>query len=199
MLQCAVCSKNQNLMACTACRGIFYCGKDHQKEHWKTHKPTCGKIQEAAKAGVFKETIQAGQEGNKPPTNSAVKVNYVGKFADGRVFDKSEGRGPFEFHIGHGEVIKGWDVGVAQMTVGEKAVLYVSSEFAYGNRGAGNAIPPNSPLIFEVELLSFGPATHSHDHDHDHDHEHEHEHDHDHDHHDHDHEHDHDHDHDHHH
>ena len=81
-------------------------------------------------------------------------VHYTGRLTDGTVFDSSVTRGtPFEFPLGGGMVIKGWDLGVLGMKVGEKRILTIPSDLGYGARGAGSAIPPNATLIFEVELL----------------------------------------------
>jgi len=82
-----------------------------------------------------------------------VSVNYKGTLADGKVFDQSYGRGPFDFPLGGGQVIKGWDEGVAGMKVGGKRQLHIPSALAYGPRGAGGVIPPNADLVFDVELL----------------------------------------------
>ncbi len=74
--------------------------------------------------------------------------------SNGQKFDASRDRGrPFQFTIGVGQVIKGWDAGVMQMSLGEKAMLRITSDFGYGARGAGGVIPPNADLNFEVELL----------------------------------------------
>ena len=94
-------------------------------------------------------------KGSKPTVNQNVKVHYTGKLLDGTVFDSSVERGePFEFTLGAHQVIPGWDEGIALMSKGEKGVLYIPYNLAYGERQAG-PIPPYSNLIFEVELLDF--------------------------------------------
>lgn len=83
-----------------------------------------------------------------------VTVHYRGTLLNGTVFDESYKRGqPFVFNLGAGQVIKGWDQGVAGMKVGGKRRLTIPADLAYGSRGAGGVIPPNAALIFEVELL----------------------------------------------
>ena len=98
--------------------------------------------------------------GKEALAGANVTVHYTGwlyrplaKNSRGKQFDSSVGRGPFDFPLGKGMVIKGWDQGVAGMKVGGKRTLIIASELAYGKRGAGSAIAPDSDLIFDVELL----------------------------------------------
>lgn len=95
-------------------------------------------------------------KGPKPGYKQMVKVHYTGKLLDGRVFDSSVERGePIEFQLGVGQVIPGWDEGIALMSKGEKGILYIPYNLAYGARQAGELITPYSNLIFEVELVDF--------------------------------------------
>jgi FKBP-type peptidyl-prolyl cis-trans isomerase len=107
----------------------------------------------AAFAGVTKTIIKKGT-GPSPRAGQIVVVHYVGTFTAGKKFDSSRDRGqPFKFTLGAGQVIRGWDEGVATMKVGEKARFRITPDYAYGSSGAGDVIPPNATLIFEVELL----------------------------------------------
>ncbi len=92
-------------------------------------------------------------DGQEATAGKRVSVNYRGTLEDGKEFDSSYGRSPFSFPLGAGQVIKGWDEGVAGMKVGGKRRLVIPPELGYGTRGAGGVIPPNATLIFEVELL----------------------------------------------
>ena len=99
------------------------------------------------------EILQEGT-GEEAKNGDSVSVHYTGRFEDGTKFDSSLDRGvPFSFKLGAGEVIKGWDIGVLGMKVGEKRKLTIPSDLAYGENGMPGAIPPKATLIFEVELL----------------------------------------------
>ncbi|KAI6030950.1 hypothetical protein F5J12DRAFT_316898 [Pisolithus orientalis] len=104
--------------------------------------------------GVTIERITPGDGKTFPKKGDKVKIHYVGTLLNGNVFDSSRDRGlPFETDIGVGKVIKGWDEGVPQLSLGEKAFLIATPDYAYGARGFPPVIPPNATLKFEVELL----------------------------------------------
>lgn len=100
------------------------------------------------------ETTQEGTGDRVTKNGDKISVHYTGKLEDGTKFDSSVDRGtPFEFTIGQGQVIAGWEKGLLDMKVGEKRILTIPSDMGYGAQGAGGVIPPNATLIFEVELM----------------------------------------------
>jgi FKBP-type peptidyl-prolyl cis-trans isomerase FkpA len=105
-------------------------------------------------SGLEIEDVVVGS-GATAKSGQKVTVEYTGWLddQDGKKFDSSRGRAPFTFLLGKGQVIKGWDEGVQGMKVGGKRILTIPSTLGYGSRGAGNIIPPNATLCFEVELL----------------------------------------------
>ena len=114
------------------------------------------KVMEPIKDGLIIEDIVVGT-GEEAVSGKRVTVDYAGTLENGTKFDSSYDRGtPFSFNLGAGEVIEGWDKGVAGMKVGGKRKLVIPSALGYGERGAGGVIPPNATLIFEVELLAVG-------------------------------------------
>lgn len=108
--------------------------------------------------GVEKDVIKPGDGVHFPKRGDQLTMHYTGTLSTGgKQFDSSVSRGtPFQFVIGIGQVIKGWDEGVMEMSLGEKATLKITSDYGYGARGAPGAIPPNADLNFEVELLAIG-------------------------------------------
>lgn len=103
--------------------------------------------------GVYVKTVKKGN-GDKVEPLQTVKVNYTGRFVDGTVFDRSDDDEPFEFTVGAGQVIPGWDAVVSTMKVGDKVTVLIPSELAYGDGSrTGGAMPPYSPLVFDIELL----------------------------------------------
>lgn len=104
--------------------------------------------------GVDVQTIQPGNGQHFPQNGQTVVVHYTGTLQNGSKFDSSRDRGkPFEFKIGLGQVIRGWDEGVAKMSIGQRANLIISPDYGYGAAGVGGVIPPNATLLFDVELL----------------------------------------------
>jgi FKBP-type peptidyl-prolyl cis-trans isomerase len=107
-------------------------------------------------SGLQYEDTRAGA-GPAARAGDQVTVHYTGWLTDGRKFDSSRDRGqPFAFGLGKGQVIAGWDEGVAGMQVGGVRKLTIPSRLGYGEFGAGGVIPPNATLVFEVELLGVG-------------------------------------------
>jgi len=103
-------------------------------------------------SGLYLQDVQVG-EGAEATAGFVVRVHYTGLFPDGTSFDSSVGRDPFSFSLGGGQVIAGWDEGVAGMKEGGRRLLVLPYQLAYGEAGAGGVIPPHATLVFEVELL----------------------------------------------
>lgn len=102
--------------------------------------------------GVYYQDVQVGT-GTVAIAGRPVTVHYTGWLPNGTQFDSSRGKSPFAFTLGAGEVIRGWDEGVAGMKVGGRRKLVIPAALGYGETGAGADIPPNSTLVFDVELL----------------------------------------------
>lgn len=103
--------------------------------------------------GVIKKMIKAGED-LMPQNGQECRVHYEGRLEDGSVFDSSYDRGdPLTLSVGTGQVIKGWDLGIAKMKLGEKAELHIKSEYGYGEQGSPPTIPGGATLIFKVELV----------------------------------------------
>ena len=131
----------------------------------RTRRPRCPKVVPTPKgdaittaSGLTYIVTRRSQE-RQPQPGDTVQVNYTGLLGSGAKFDSSLDRGqPFEFPLGKGRVIKGWDEGIAKLRVGEQATLIIPPQIGYGERGAGGVIPPNATLIFLVELVGIKEA-----------------------------------------
>ncbi len=140
-----------SLIACKNQKSMTQSEKENQiiEDYLKDNKIK-GKPQES---GLFYIETLAGT-GDQAQKGDVVSVHYTGKLLDGTKFDSSLDRNePFEFNLGAGQVIKGWDEGIALMKEGGKATLVIPSRLGYGSREIPGVIPANSILIFEVELL----------------------------------------------
>jgi peptidylprolyl isomerase len=108
-------------------------------------------------SGLRYQELHIGK-GASPQRGQTAVVHYVGTLSNGQTFDSSYARNqPFRFRVGVGQVIKGWDEGIATMKVGGKRRLEIPPELGYGAQGAGGVIPPNATLYFDVELLAIQP------------------------------------------
>jgi len=120
----------------------------------KTEKVNDGTGQEVVTPTGLKYVDHVIGTGASPKKGQQVSVHYTGRLTDGKTFDSSVDRGqPFQFQIGVGQVIRGWDEGITTMKVGGKRTLTIPPELGYGAAGFPGAIPPNATLIFDVELL----------------------------------------------
>lgn len=107
---------------------------------------------ERTREGLFFSVHTEGV-GKEPQQGDYVKVRYVGKLLSGKIFDESPKSEPFAFQIGKQQVIEGWDIALQKIRVGSKVTLYVPAKFGYGAAGIGDIIAPNTPLVYEIELL----------------------------------------------
>lgn len=107
---------------------------------------------ERTREGLF-FTVHTEGVGKEPQKGDYVKIRYVGKLLNGKKFDESPKNEPFAFQIGKQQVIEGWDIALQKIRVGSKITLYVPAKFGYGVAGIGDAIPPNTPLVYDIELL----------------------------------------------
>jgi peptidylprolyl isomerase len=148
------------LLACSFAASLALPACADEKPAPATPAATAAKKESQMKttpSGLQYEDTKEGA-GASPKTGQTCVMHYTGWLwennAKGKKFDSSVDRGqPFEFQIGRGMVIKGWDEGVATMKIGGKRTLLIPASLGYGARGAGGAIPPNATLLFEVELL----------------------------------------------
>lgn len=134
--------------------------KDNSQNNNQIQEGEKSMVRKKTDSGLEYEVLEEGS-GQSPKVGQKVTVHYTGwlnkEGNPGSKFDSSVDRGkPFSFIIGVGYVIPGWDEGVLDMKPGEKRRLYIPSDLGYGSQGAGNAIPPNADLIFDVELLKVG-------------------------------------------
>ena len=145
------------VVACIILAGAFYAIQSHDTVTDTKVANTNKNMAEQNIGGMIIVDEVVGTGAMAVPGDS-VTVDYVGSLTNGTVFDASKNRGNagFTFSLGAGQVIKGWDLGVAGMKVGGKRKLTIPADMAYGNQAVGGVIPANSTLVFEVELLKTG-------------------------------------------
>ena len=158
-----------NVMLCLTMVAVAACGPETAQEEAPTAASVANASQSATTQNTEGTTVKTASgleytetkagDGPAPKAGDIVSVHYTGKLTDGKKFDSSVDRGqPFQFPLGAGRVIKGWDEGIALMKKGGKAILTIPPELGYGARGAGGVIPPNATLVFEVELVDILPG-----------------------------------------
>lgn len=101
--------------------------------------------------GIF-YTVDTEGKGALPQNGDYVKIRYVGKLLGGRKFDESPANEPYIFQLGNRQVVQGWDIMIPNLKVGTKATIYMPAEYGYGNTGIGTIIPPNTPLVYDIEV-----------------------------------------------
>ena len=130
---------------------VFGCSSDKGKPYLPADVADTDYV--TTKSGLKYFDLEVG-DGPSPRRGQSVVVHYTGWLTDGKIFDSSiMKQRPFSFAVGGGQVIRGWDEGVATMKVGGKRQLVIPPDLAYGDGGAGNVIPPEATLTFQVELL----------------------------------------------
>jgi peptidylprolyl isomerase len=128
--------------------------KEKEIEEFKNKMASIQDSLQETESGLKYIITQENPSGTQPESGQTVYVHYEGRLSDGKMFDSSYKRNqPLNFAIGTGRVIPGWDEGISLLKTGEKATLIIPPDLGYGARGAGNVIPPNSTLVFDVELV----------------------------------------------
>jgi FKBP-type peptidyl-prolyl cis-trans isomerase len=113
--------------------------------------------------GVF-FTAHTEGVGKEPQQGDFVKIRYVGKLLSGKVFDESPKNEPFAYRFGTQQVIEGWDIALKRLRVGAKVTIYVPAKLAYGTMGIGTSVPPNTPLMYDIELVDILTPSQYHEH-----------------------------------
>jgi peptidylprolyl isomerase len=128
--------------------------KEKEIEEFRNKMESIQDSLQVTESGLKYFITKKNPDGVQPESGQTVSVHYVGRLSDGKMFDSSYKRNkPLEFPVGVGRVIPGWDEGISLLKTGEKATLVIIPELGYGARGAGNVIPPNATLVFDVELV----------------------------------------------
>jgi FKBP-type peptidyl-prolyl cis-trans isomerase FkpA len=143
-------------LLCVAFVAFAGCGEEGEADP-STAQGDCNTESVETEAGLVYKDVECG-EGAEPANGDTISVHYTGRLEDGTEFDSSEGGEPISFVLGAGMVIEGWDLGFEGMKVGGKRELTIPPELGYGEMGSPPTIPPNSTLVFDVELVDVQPA-----------------------------------------